>query len=93
MDITSSYSCQNMHVAQFTIPYAVIDCISKPLQILSQAAEKTEIVEELSASVSRMLNEQNLTARLGEDLERLAYAVNDGIRDGELRNMHILAAV
>ena len=59
----------------------------------AQAAEKTEIIEELSASISRMLNEQNLTERLGEDLERLAYAVNDGIRDGELRNMHVLAAV
>ena len=59
----------------------------------AQAAEKTEIIEEISVSVSRMLNEQNLTARLGEDLEKLAYAVNDGIRDGELRNMHVLAAV
>ena len=40
-----------------------------------------------------MLNDQNLTARRGDDLERLAYSVNDGIRDGELRNMHVLAAV
>ena len=29
----------------------------------------------------------------GEDLERHAYAVNDQIRDSELRNLHILAAV
>ena len=58
-----------------------------------QAAEKTEIIEEISSIVSRMLNEQNLTARQGDDLERQAYAVNDGIRDGELRNMHVLAAV
>ena len=59
----------------------------------AQAAEKTEIIEEISSAVSRMLNEQNLTARQGDDLERMAYAVNDGIRDSELRNMHVLAAV
>ena len=59
----------------------------------AQASEKTEIIEEISSAVGRMLSEQNLTARQGDDLERLAYAVNDGIRDGELRNMHVLAAV
>ena len=59
----------------------------------SQAQQKAETIESLSAVISSMLNEQNLTARQGDDLELLAYSVNDGIRDGELRNMHILAAV
>ena len=60
---------------------------------VTEAKQKAETIEYLSASISSMLNDQDLTARRGDDLERLAYSVNDGIRDGELRNMHVLAAV
>ena len=58
-----------------------------------QTGRKTKFIEEISASVASVLKAQGLTAQPGNDLERLAYSVNDGIRDGELRNMHILAAV
>ena len=60
---------------------------------VTEAKQKAETIEYLSASISSMLNDQDLTARRGDDLERLAYSVNDGIRDGELRNLHVLAAV
>ena len=59
----------------------------------AQTGRKTEFIEEISASVASVLKAQGLTAQPGNDLERLAYSVNDGIRDSELRNMHILAAV
>ncbi len=57
------------------------------------AGEKAEAVEEVARSVVRVLTEQRLTEGTGSDLERHAYAVNDRIRDGTIRNLHILAAV
>ena len=59
----------------------------------TQAEKKVGVIEELSVYAASVLRTQNLIAQPGNDLERLAYAVNNGIRDGELRNMHILAAV
>ena len=58
-------------------------------QVLSKAGQ----IETVAASVLAVLRDQGLTKELGADLERHAYAVNDRIRDPELRNMHILAAV
>ena len=39
------------------------------------------------------LREKELTDAVCGDLEKHAYSVNDHIRDSNLRNMHILAAV
>ena len=57
------------------------------------AREKGALVEEIAAAVAGVLAEQGLGGSGGADLERHAYAVNDRIRDGEVRNLHILAAV
>ena len=54
---------------------------------------KTARIETAAAAVLASAREQGLTKAEGSDLERHAYAVNDGIRDAELRNLHILAAV
>ena len=54
---------------------------------------KTAQIETAAAAVLAAAREQGLTKAEGSDLERHACAVNDGIRDAELRNLHILAAV
>ena len=59
----------------------------------AEAEEKQETVEALAASVIALVKMQGLSEREGDDLEAQAYAVNAGIRDGEVRNLHILAAV
>ena len=50
-------------------------------------------VEELSALIVDQLAAQKLTSLGSKELERQAYAVNNCIKDPELRNMNILAAV
>lgn len=58
-----------------------------------QARNKIGKIEDFSSQIADRLRELQLTALPGSDLERLAYAVNDGIQNGEIRNLHILAAV
>ena len=57
------------------------------------AEEKYGVVEGIAADVIEVLTEQGLTEADCGDLEKHAYSVNDGIADGELRNLHILAGV
>ena len=58
-----------------------------------EAREKKRIIEGTAAALAALLAEEGLSAVPGSELEAHAYAVNDRIRDGELRNMHILAGV
>ena len=55
--------------------------------------KKLETIERLSAAVVSLLKEQDLSRKDSADLEVQAYAVNDHILDGTIRNLHILAAV
>jgi hypothetical protein len=57
------------------------------------AAEKQKVIESAADDVIAELHRQDLTRADGTDLEKHAYSVNDGIEDGEMRNLHILAAV
>lgn len=57
------------------------------------AVEKSALIEELSALIVDQLVAQKLTSLRSKELERQAYAVNNCIKDPELRNMNILAAV
>lgn len=50
-------------------------------------------IETAASAVIELLMDQELTKASCGDLEKHAYSVNDGIADGELRNMHILSAV
>ena len=59
----------------------------------ANACVKRECIARISAAVVCELRDQSLSDAPGEDLERHAYAVNDRIRDGMIRNLHILAAV
>ena len=57
------------------------------------ARDKQEVVETIAADLIGELQTQGLTTAQGADLERHAYSVNDGIADGNVRNLHILAGV
>ena len=53
--------------------------------------EKSDVMESISADIIRELTDQRLTQASGEDLQRHAFSVNDGIKDTRIRNMHVLA--
>ena len=57
------------------------------------AESKIDMIEDAAADVIDELNAQGLTKAICGDLEKHAYSVNDSIADGEIRNLHILAAV
>lgn len=59
----------------------------------TQAEEKAALIERIAGEIADLLREQQLSGLTGSELERHAYAVNDRIADGMLRNLHILAAV
>ena len=74
--------------------------LAKPLeQILTSgngpesAKTKMDLIEQICAAVRAELRTQGLSDAQGEDLERHAYAVNDTIKNSELRNLHVLAAI
>ena len=56
------------------------------------AEEKYDVIEGICADLIDELIGRDLTKANCGDLEKHAYSVNDGIVDGEIRNMHILAA-
>ena len=56
------------------------------------AREKQDVMEGMAADVIAELRRQGLTQADCGDLEKHAYSVQDGIQDGEIRNLHILAA-
>ena len=57
------------------------------------AQEKYDVIEGICADLIDELIEQGLTQANCGDLEKHAYSVNDGIADGGIRNMHVLAGV
>lgn len=57
------------------------------------AEKKRGIIESVSADLVAELLDKGLSKAQGSDLERHAYSVNDGISDGEIRNMNIFTAV
>ena len=57
------------------------------------AEEKQNVMEGMAADLIGELRRQKLTEAVCGDLEKHAYSVNNSVRDAELRNLHILAAV
>ena len=57
------------------------------------ARDKAAVIETIVSEIIDCLMERDLTDAICQDLEKHAYSVNDRITDGELRNMHILAAI
>ncbi len=59
----------------------------------SMAESKQEAMENIAVMVIDELIADSLTEAVCGDLEKHAYSVNDHITDGQLRNLHILAAM
>ena len=57
------------------------------------AESKYDMIESTAADVIDELQNQGLTKAICGDLEKHAYSVNDGIGDGDVRNLHILYAI
>ena len=57
------------------------------------AEEKYDVTDGICADLIDELVDRGLTKANCGDLEKHAYSVNDGIADGEIRNMHVLAGV
>lgn len=57
------------------------------------AEDKAFCMEGIASGVIELLQEQGLTEAGCGDLEKHAYSVNDGIREGNIRNLHILYCV
>ena len=55
--------------------------------------EKIDRIEHIAAETVNLLQEQNRTKAVCGDLEKHAYSVNDGIRNAEIRNLHILSGI
>ncbi len=59
----------------------------------TQAKEKREIIEDISSLIIEQLKVQNITSATCNNLETHAYSVNDKIKDGNFRNLHIMSGV
>jgi len=57
------------------------------------AEDKYFCMEGIASEIIGQLQEQGLTEATCGDLEKHAYSVNDGIRDSNIRNLHILYCV
>jgi hypothetical protein len=69
---------------------------AETLEIVSDTVGTTYyfcVIEGIAEDVIAELREQGLTQADCGDLEKHAYSVNDRIADGQIRNMHVLAAV
>lgn len=57
------------------------------------AESKYDMIESTAADVIDELQDQGLTKAICGDLEKHAYSVNDGIEDGDIRNLNILYTI
>ncbi len=81
-----------------TLP--LLAALHEPLEILittgndrERALQKETLIEQICAAVVSELQAQGLTERTESAIEAHAYAVNDRITDGNIRNLHILYGV
>lgn len=58
-----------------------------------EAKKKSKIMETICSSISDELIKQGFVRAKSEEMESLAYAVNDTIGDSAIRNLHILYGV
>ncbi len=60
---------------------------------VSSVDTKIAVIEDIALLVVEELKRQNLTKAVCNDLEKHAYSVLDSIKDGNLRNMHIMEGI
>lgn len=58
-----------------------------------EAREKIEIIEDIATFIIDEIKAQGITKATCNNLETHAYSVADGIKDGTLRNMHIMDGI
>ena len=58
-----------------------------------EAIKKAEIIERVCKTFAEELRARELTQLNGAEMEVLAYSVNDKIKDGNIRTLHILQGV
>ncbi len=54
---------------------------------------KNEIINSVAEEIIKILKQREITKATCNDLEKHAYSVNDFIRNGDLRNSHILTGI
>jgi len=59
----------------------------------AEAKEKAGEIEGICQRIARTLQEENLCEKGSDEMEHLAYMVNDAVSDSNLRNLHILYGV
>ena len=59
----------------------------------SLAESKYDMIESTASDIIDELQTQGLTKAICGDLEKHAYSVNDGIEDGDVRNLNIFYAI
>lgn len=81
-----------------TLP--VLGNIGEALQYLTENDNSTEnaetkkaVIEDIASLLIEEYKAQSLTKAVCHDLEKHAYSMLDGVRDGMLRNMHIMEGV
>ena len=57
------------------------------------AKNKYDTIEEIASMIITEITKRNLSDAICGSLEKHAYSVNDKIKDGNVRNMHILEAI
>lgn len=70
----------------------LVDIISTPNDP-ETSFEKYNNIEDVCTAVIGALMDGDITSATCGDMEKHAYSVNDHIKDGDIRNMHILAGV
>jgi len=58
-----------------------------------EAEKKATLIEEICAAVAHEVRGQRLADLQSNELEQLAYALNDTVEDNNIRNLHILHGV
>ncbi len=78
----------------------VLGGIADALQALTEldnspvnAQSKQAVIEDVAAVLAEQFQAQGLSEAVCRDLEKHAQSIQDGIRDGELRNLHIMEGV
>ncbi len=78
----------------------ILGNIGESLQALTEtdsigenARIKQEVIEDIATLYIEQLMAQHLTDAICGDLEKHAYSIVDGIRDSNLRNMHIMEGI
>ena len=73
--------------------YASLEYLISSGNTPGESKKKIQIIEKICNEIFNELKAQRLTEYSGNTCEGHAYAVNNAIKDNEIRNLHILYAV